>query len=82
MRARLVEPLGALIVATRERNTSNAATFLARFNQTGDEVLATLSSDMSKNANVLHSTVTNVRSHPNDLAALEEDRRSLMTAIP
>lgn len=82
MRARLVEPLSAMIVATRQRETANAATFFARFNQAGDDVLAAISSDTSKNANVLHSTVVNVRSHPSSLAALEEDRLSLMTAIP
>lgn len=71
-----------MIVATRGRDASNAATFYARFNQAGDEVLAAVNNDMSKSANVLHSAVVNVRSHPSNLAALEEDRQTLITAIP
>jgi hypothetical protein len=82
MRSRLVEPLSAMIVAIRSRDTNNAAVFYARFNQAGDEVLASISSDTSKSANALHSAVVNVRTHPNNLAALEDDRQALIAAIP
>jgi hypothetical protein len=82
LRTRLVTPLGALIIAVRGNDRSQAAAHLAQFNQVADEILPRIDSDMSKEANALHSVIINVRSHPGNLAALEDDRRSLLAAIP
>lgn len=82
MRTRLLTPLGAMIIAVRGNNRPQAAAHLANFNHVADEVLPVIERDLSKQANALHSTIMNVRSHPGDLAALEQERRSLLAAIP
>lgn len=61
LRGKLLPPLGALIAATRSRDSGNAAQFLREFNAGGDEVLAAINGDLSVNGNRLHSVVTNVR---------------------
>ena len=81
MKNQLLIPLSSLIVATREKNPSTAATFLAQFNAAGDAVLPKIEQDMSKPANALHSAVVNVRAHPGDLAGLEQIRSDLMRDI-
>lgn len=82
MRAKLVTPLSALIVAVRNNDRANAATFLAQFNAAGEEILPAIATDVSKPANILHSAIVNVRAHPGDLAGLEEIRRGLIAEIP
>lgn len=82
MRTRLLTPLGAMIVAIRGNDRTQAAAHLADFNKVADDVLPAIGNDMSKPANALHSAIVNVRSHPGDLAALEQDRRNLLADIP
>lgn len=82
MRVSLTTPLGALIIANREKNPQRAAMHLAEFNQAANGILPQIEGDMSKQANALHSAIVNVRSHPGDLAALEQDRRNLLADIP
>lgn len=81
MRGQLLSPLGSLIVAVRGNNTL-AAAYLADFNKAGDEILPKIEHDVSKPANALHSAIVNVRSHPSNLAALEQDRLTLLSDIP
>lgn len=82
MRTSLVIPLGALIVAVRNNNGPQSAAFLAQFNDAAESVLPVIASDTSKPGNALHSAIVNVRSHPGNLAALEQDRLSLLRDIP
>jgi hypothetical protein len=82
MRVRLLTPLGALIVALRGNDRTQAAAHLADFNQVADTILPSVAQDTSKEANALHSAITNVRSHPGDVSALENDRRALLADIP
>ena len=82
MRTRLLTPLGALIIAVRSNDRTQAASHLADFNTVANDILPKIDKDVSKPANALHSAITNVRTHPGDVAALEEDRRQLLAAIP
>jgi hypothetical protein len=82
MRGRLLTPLGALIEAVRNRDPNRtAAGHLADFNREADAILPMIESDVSKQANVLHSAITNVRAHPGDVQNLEDIRRSLLADI-
>ena len=81
MKAKLLIPLSGLIVAVRDKSPQ-AAGFLARFNTEADDILPRIELDVSKSANVLHSAIGNVRSHPGNLAALEQDRQNLISDIP
>lgn len=78
----LLTPLGALIIADRGGNTSQAAAHLADFNKVAEEILPKIEVDMSKPANALHSAIVNVRTHPGNVAALEQDRLNLLADIP
>jgi hypothetical protein len=60
---------------------SNAAGFLAQFNAAADEILPRIDSDMSKNANLLHSAIVNVRTSPGNLQVLEQTQRVLVLEI-
>lgn len=82
MRMRLSQPLSAMVVSLRGNDRSTTAAFLAKFNTEADEILPRLETDMSKSANALHSAIVNVRSHPGDQAALDQDLRSLLKDIP
>lgn len=81
MRSKIEAPLASLIVALRAGDRGNAAAFYDQFNAAADEIMPKLDLDMSYNGNLLHSTIVNVRGHPNDLSALESDRRSLLTDL-
>lgn len=82
MRTRLLTPLGALIVATRGNDRTQAAAHLADFKRVGDDILPTIERDVSKQANSLHSAITNVPANPSDLNMLEQTRRTLLADIP
>lgn len=82
MRTRLLTPLGAMIIAVRGNDRPQAAAHLADFNKVADEQLPVIERDMSRQANALHSAITNVRAHPGDLALLEQTRRDLLADIP
>jgi hypothetical protein len=81
MRSKIEGPLASMIVALRAGDHGNAAAFYAQFNAAADEIMPKLDLDVSYNGNLLHSTIVNVRGHPNDLSALESDRRSLLTDL-
>lgn len=82
MRLRLVLPLSSMIVALQGNDRSLAAAFLAKFNSEADDILPRIEMDMSKSANAIHSAIVNVRSHPGNQAALEQDRQTLIVDIP
>lgn len=75
----LLLPLGALIVATRNKSELTSK-HLADFNAVADQVLPAIAGDMSVNANKLHSVITNVRDAAarKDLETLERERASLI----
>lgn len=79
LRQELILPLGALIVATRNKSPT-AAQHLADFNVVAERVLPAIATDMSVNANRLHSVIVNVRDAAarKDLATLERERISLL----
>lgn len=80
LRGQLLAPLGALIVATRERNEAGIARQLYAFEAAADRVLPAIEGDMSINANRLHSVIVNTREAAarRDLASLEGQRRWLL----
>lgn len=82
MRTRLLTPLGALIVANRGSDRAQAAAHLTDFNKVAESIMPIIELDMSTRANALHSAIVNVRSHPGNVAALEQDRLNLLRDIP
>lgn len=79
MRGELLAPLGALIVATRNKS-ENAPMHLAAFNEVAARVEPAIAGDMSVNANRLQSSINNVREATprKDLRALELARDNLL----
>jgi hypothetical protein len=75
----LVTPLSVLIVATRDKSPTTTAR-LAAFNEAAAQVEPSIASDMSFNANRLHSSIGNVRDamQRKDVAALERVRLDLL----
>lgn len=79
LRTSLMSPLGGLIVATRDDSATRASQ-LAAFNAAAEKVDAAIKSDMSVNANRLHSVIVNTRDAAirGDVATLERQRAELL----
>jgi hypothetical protein len=78
IRQPLLIPLGALIVATRAQQPSNAEAWLAAFNKAADEVLPAIEGDTSVDATRLRTAINDIRTTPADLAVLERSRALLL----
>lgn len=79
LRQELLLPLGALIVATRDKSP-RVALHLASFNEVAARVEPIIAQDMSVNANRLSSGIKNTRTAAaqKDLAELERVRLNLL----
>lgn len=80
LRAGVLSALGALIIATREKDTQQMAQHFNNFNVEAEKVLPVIKSDMSTDANRLNSAIVNTREaySRKDVAALERARLQLL----
>lgn len=78
---KLVHPLGAMIIALRQGDSSMTTGFFAEFNEAADEILPLIERDMSARASLMHSAIVSIRREPRNLKQLEQIRERLLLEI-